>query len=64
MGKLKKPQKVPKPVQQPEATVEEESEDDAADMMDMVEEDDLSFLTSAVSNKSYRLLEDINNVDP
>lgn len=45
-------------VHRPEEVVEEES-DQGEDLMEMVEADDLKFLQSAISNKSYRLLEKI-----
>lgn len=48
---------ISKPIQLPQPAADE-SEDDIEDMMGMVEDDDLDFLKSAVSNKSYRLLDD------
>ncbi|KAK0159396.1 hypothetical protein PV328_010275 [Microctonus aethiopoides] len=64
-GKLKlqkhrgpKKQIVKQNVHRPEEVVEEES-DQGEDLMEMVEADDLKFLQSAISNKSYRLLEKI-----
>lgn len=61
-GKLKtrrhKPSKKQpqKPAPQRPETVEEEESDNADDLMDMIEEDDLNFLKEAISNKSYSLL--------
>lgn len=55
----KKPQK---PAPPPPKIVEEEEEEESdhgEDLMNMVEEDDLDFLKSAISNKSYNLLKPI-----
>lgn len=47
------------PAPRPE-TEEQEESDHGEDLMDMVEEDDLTFLQKAISNKSYNLLKQIH----
>ncbi|XP_014484925.1 PREDICTED: nucleolar complex protein 3 homolog isoform X2 [Dinoponera quadriceps] len=64
-GKLKSKRHTPKkqsqkpPASHPEP-VEQEESDHGEDLLDMVEEDDLTFLRKSISNKSYNLLNEIH----
>lgn len=65
-GKLKskrhisKKKQAHKPLPPRLETEEQEESDHGEDLMDMVEEDDLTFLQKAISNKSYDLLKQIH----